>query len=814
MKAIRKEFYIEIVKTKSRFISIFLIVALGVAFFTGILSTEPDMRLSADKFYDDGNLMDIRVVSTTGITDDIINEINDIEGVELVKGTYWSDYINVIDGKEGVVSLQSYTQGINDPILSSGRLPQSNKECIVESLYAEEKEIKIGDIISLSSGNEVPIEGTINSNNFEVTGIYTTPYYIGIDRGNTTIGNGKVNGVIMVDSDAFNIPAYTSCYVLVEGARDYVAYSDKYNDLVDEIKVKIEKYTKEKAEELYKTNAFMPQFYVLDRNSIQTYGEFDQDAERIGNIGKVVPLVFFIVAALVSLTTMTRMVEEQRTQIGTLKALGYKKREVADKYIKYGLLATISGSIIGGVLGSVILPRVIIDAYKMLYTLDEILTPINAPYFLLSCVLAITLVTLATYLSCYKELMESPAMLMRPAPPKKTKKLLLERIPFIWKRLNFSRKSTIRNILRYKKRVFMTLFGISGCMALLVVGFGIKDSINSVIGIQYDELHIYDMVLGLENGVTNEELNNIKDNLETNENIENYLIIKNSSLTLEKDDSSYSGNIYLTDEPDRFTDFIKLRDRKKHKEYSMDNDTIMISEKTAGKLDVGEGDTITLAISESEKYQFEIGHVVENYVFHNVYLTKDLYEKVIGKAEYNQIIIQLTEEGKAKEENVVEELLKIDGISGASYIDKMRNKFDDMLGSLDVITVVIVIAAGGLAFIVLYNLNNINISERKRELATLKVLGFYDIEVSKYIYRENIIITIIGIALGTLFGIILHKFVITTAEVDVVMFGRSVDFLSFVWSGLLTILFAVIVNVSMHFKLKKVDMATSLKSVE
>lgn len=812
MKAVKKEFYVEIRKTKSRFISILIIVALGVAFFAGICSTEPDMRLSADKFYDDGKLMDIRVVSpmivteggVLGITEDIVKEIEKIDGVKISRGAYLVDYINRIGDKEGVVSLQSYTEGINEPVMQEGRLPKELNECIVEKAYAKNNNLKIGDKITFSSGNDTPTEMSIKETTFTVTGIYTSPYYIGRDRGTTTIGNGKIDGVAMVREEVFLLPVYGTCYITVDGAEEKEAYTDEYNETVEEVKKKIENYVK----------GFEGAWYVLDRTSIQTYGEFDQDAKRIGNIGKVIPVVFFIVAALVSLTTMTRMVEEQRTQIGTLKALGYTKAEVASKYIRYALLASIIGSLIGGIFGSLVLPRVIINAYNMLYSIETILTPINIFYFTLACGVAVILVTLATVFSCYREMMDCPAALMRPEPPKKTRKIFLEHIPVIWNKINFGGKSTIRNLVRYKKRLFMTLFGISGCMSLLVVGFGVKDSINSIIGIQYDELHRYDTVLGLESSLSDEDRENIEKKLSDNKEVRDYIFIRNSSLILEGNDTSLTGFIYVAEDTEKFTDFIKLRDREKHENYVMSDSRIMISEKAADKLEVSKGDTIELVFGDTDRYEAVVGDIVENYVYHNIYMTQSMYEKLMGKAEYNQILISLTNEGKKNEEKLIEELLKCSGVSGVSYIDKMRSGFEDMLGSMDVIIAVIIIAAGGLAFIVLYNLNNINISERRRELATLKVLGFYDIEVSRYIYRENVIITIIGIVAGAFLGVVLHRFVIVTAEVDMVMFGRNVEPLSFVWSSLLTILFAVIINLSMHYKLKKVDMATSLKSVE
>lgn len=794
----------EIRRTKSRFISIMAIVALGVAFFAGICSTEPDMRLSADNFYDEGKLMDIRILSPAGITEQTVKSISETEGVKLAKGAYQSEFMNKIDDKEGVISLQSYTEGINEPVIKEGRLMETANECMVEESYASGYGLKPGDVITLSSGNDIPVQASLSENTFKITGIYTTPYYIGMDRGTTDIGNGKINGIIMVKEDVFLQPVYSVCYVLADGAEEKHAYTGEYDEIVDKTKAAVERSLKGQE----------GAYYVLDRSSIQTYMEFDQDAERIGNIGKVVPVVFFIVAALVSLTTMTRMVEEQRTQIGTFKALGYTRREVAGKYIKYALLASVTGSVAGGIFGSLVLPRVIITAYRMLYRLDTILTPINIFYFSLACAAAIALVTLATVAACFRELTECPAALMRLEPPKKTKKVFFEHIPFLWRRISFSGKSTIRNLVRYKKRLFMTLFGISGCMALLVVGFGVKDSINSIVGIQYDELHIYDIVLGLENNMSAENRADIEDKLRTDKNVRDWIFIRNSSLTLEGDDVSLTGYVYVTDDSDKFSDFIKLRDRRSHEAYKMADDGVMISEKAADRLGVSEGDDITLTFGGTDRYKVNVAAVVENYVYHNIYMTEAVYERLTGEAHYNQVLISLTSDGRSREDDITEELLTYDGVSGVSYIDKMRGKFDDMLGSMDIIVAVIIIAAGSLAFVVLYNLNNININERKRELATLKVLGFYDIEVSRYIYRENVIITIIGIVAGAFLGAVLHRFVIVTAEVDMVMFGRNVEALSYVWSGLLTVLFAVIINISMHYKLKRVDMAASLKSVE
>jgi len=417
-------------------------------------------------------------------------------------------------------------------------------------------------------------------------------------------------------------------------------------------------------------------------------------------------------------------------------------------------------------------------------------------------------------MACFKELVAAPAVLMRPVAPKAGKRVLLERIPFIWKRLNFSRKSTIRNLFRYKKRLFMTLFGIGGCMSLLMVGFGLSDSINAVITNQYGEITHYDMVVSIDKNATEQQLEEMYAYLSEKEGIESYLSIRNGSGTLSYNDKSSSTYIYVTDDTEKFETYFTLRHRDDKSKVHMEKNGVVITEKMAAKLGISIGDTVMLKISDTVMAEVKVTEIVENYVYHNVYMSKELYTSLFGEAANNEILLSFNETGIAGEKTIAEELLAMEAGAGTTYIDAMKSKFAEMLDTLDIIVVVVVVAAGALAFVVLYNLNNINITERKRELATLKVLGFYDGEVSQYIFRENIIITIGGIILGVFGGIFLHKYVITTIEVDMVMFGRDMSVVSALYSILITLIFSLIVNVFMHFKLKKVDMATSLKSAE
>lgn len=803
MKAFRKEFYMEIRRSFSRYFSIFMIVALGVAFFAGVRSAEPDMRMSADKLYDESALMDVRMLSNVGVSSDDVDVVSKLPEVNKAEGIYHYDFLSFCDGKSNVVTVMSVNDSVNKVTLTDGCMPNNDFECIVDSNYMDSKGLKIGDTIKLESDNEIGVSHILKNDEYTISGSFNYSYYLGMDRGTSTIGTGKVEGLVALNKNCFLSDKFTELYVILEGTTNLQSYSDEYNQKVDSCTEKLETVFRENIKKEY---GDMPELatYVLDRQSIQSFVEFDQDATRIGNIGKVFPLVFFIVAAFVSLTTMTRMVEEQRVLIGTYKALGYSKLTVSLKYILYALSATLAGGLFGGYLGSKILPYIIIDAYKILYHLSDVVTPINTVYYTWAVLIAVACVVLATVFSIFGTLMSTPATLMRPAPPKKGKRVFLERIGFIWKHLNFSKKSTVRNLVRYKKRLFMTLFGISGCMALLLVGYGLKDSINSVINIQYNEIRTYDMVL----------FSNNSGSIDYPDGVDETMNVYESAVTFSNDKDTLTGYVNVIPNDAKVDEFLTFRDRNSHETYKLDNNGVILSEKAASKLGLEVGDKLTIKLSDTEEYTVNISHICENYIYHNVFMTEEYYKHIFGDVSYNEVFVKLTSDGKAKEEEITTNLLKQDSVFTVTYIDNLKERFNDMLGSLDVVTVVLIVSAAGLAFIVLFNLNNINVNERIRELATLKVLGFYDGEISEYVYRENIIITIIGIILGMGVGKLLHRFVIETAEIDLVMFGRNINAPSYLYAIALTVLFAIIVNVGMHFKLKKIDMATSLKSVE
>lgn len=559
-----------------------------------------------------------------------------------------------------------------------------------------------------------------------------------------------------------------------------------------------------------------PTWYVWGRDKVTSTESFGQDAGRISNIGKFFPVIFFLVAALVSLTTMTRMIEEQRQQIGTLKALGYSDGVIAFKYFAYAMLSTVSGALAGVVVGEKILPWVIMNAYGMLYTgLPYYMTPLNWEQGGLAILASAACTGVATIAACYKELAAGPAELMRPEAPKNGKRIFLERIGVLWKHLNFTQKSTVRNLVRYKKRFFMTVIGIGGCMGLILVGFGLQDSITAIAKNQFVSLFTYQANAVLNSDVDESEKEALQTDLENYSGIDELLEMYCQNIELQTDKKTVDAVLEVPKELTNFNDFYAFRDRKSGEVYEFPTDGgAAISEKTATMLGVKAGDTVQLKKGD-DIVDVKISIIVENYVRHYLYLAPDLYEELFGGApDYNQLLMKYQDTSSNYETALGEKIMTYDGVAAISFTSDLIDQIDNMLRSLDIVIVVLIVSAGLLAFVVLYNLNNINITERQRELATLKVLGFFDGEVASYVYRENMVLTLFGVIAGMGIGTFLHHCVIQTVEVDMMMFGRNVFPRSYGWSALITMAFALFVNFMMFYRLRKIDMIESLKSVE
>ena len=611
--------------------------------------------------------------------------------------------------------------------------------------------------------------------------------------------------------------AYVS---LINGQAQYEDGVSKIEDAKNELNKSIEQLTLSKAEfNIQKHDALRElsdaqleidkmegKWIVLDRNSHYSYRDYGACADRMDGIAKVFPVFFFLVAALVCMTTMTRMVDEQRNEMGTLKALGYSKLQIASKYIIYALIASILGSILGCSLGMYLFPTVIFNAWNTLYNIDQIKFLFQPGLILLASGSVTGITLLATLYSIYSELIEMPSQLMRPKAAKAGKKILLERISFIWKRLSFLQKVTARNIFRYKKRFFMTIIGITGCSALLVAGFGINDSISDIVNQQYNVIYHYDATVSAKTSEITSQIKSLKGVKDVYE--EDHLAV-----TTKIENKDISTTVHIISNDKKFKDFCTLFNG--NKEFDLDDSSVLISQKMATKLNKKAGDTIKIKDANNKVIKAKIKGVFTNYVGHHIYASESLYKSWNTSAKTTHIyLIKSKKTTKKFERNLGNKIMNIDSVQSVTFYSSLQKNFKDMIKSISYIVVVLVISAACLAFVVLYNLSNVNISERKREIATIKVLGFTRKEVDAYINRETILLTILGSLIGLGIGIGLHHLIMNLAEMDDIMFGRTINSISYVISFVMTIGFNAIINLCMHKKLNNIQMVESLKAVE
>ena len=1106
--ALNKDFIRDILKSKGRFLSIVAIVALGVAFFTGVKSSPIVMKTSSDKYYDKYNLMDIRLISTLGLTDKDVDDIKNIEGVEGVYPTYSIDVISIYNSTEKVLKvhgldlnkLNDKKNYINQLKLIKGRLPQKSGECVLEIPKIKALNYPIGSEISLSSGKDDKLSKSLSKSKYKVVGYVETPYYLSQEKGNSSIGGGVIEGAIMIPESDFKMDTYTEMFLTVKSAKELDTYGDEYSNLVktvtdkienmknklttrrynevvkkaedkiqkqedklskakkdfdkgkkeyeenklkseneikeaenkildaseqiedgkaqlknekkrafeqiEEGKVKLasaetdlkngqkkyqtalkkfnsnkktaeseikkaesdleelsnqiddlkngnkliekqlqneqlseverselenklnenlyilsvmqqkykdgtdklesskselllgekklketkatleasekkianektklkssEKLAEEKfkkaEEELYQRENQIeeaklelkenkaklktelnkakkelqeaeekiadgeekikdakkqikkiekPTLYILDRDSHQSFVEYEGCANSIDALAKIFPVFFFAVAALVCLTTMTRMVDEQRINIGTLKGLGYKTSQISKKYILYALIACITGSILGLAIGFSVFPTVIFFAYGMMYSIENIVYVFSIPIAIGITSLALIIITLSAYMACRKELKETPAILMRPKAPKSGKRILLERVPFIWNRFSFISKVTVRNIFRYKKRFLMTVLGIAGCTALILTGFGIKDSIEMILTGQYGTLFKYDMSLVIQSDMTDKQIYELRKNLSDIDEINKYEFFSYENGDIKVNNTTKEITIVVPENLKKMDKFIHLQDRKTQNPIKLNNKGIVLTEKIARDLGVKAGDEIELINSDDKKAKIKVSHITENYISHYAYISPENYIKLFEKdLDFNRLIGILNNPSVKIEDKLSKKLFDIETVDGITFNTASKETFHNTIKNLNYVVLIMIISAGALAFVVLYNLTNVNISERIREIATIKVLGFYDKEVSAYIYRENIILTIIGTVVGLGLGTILHKFIMVTVEIQSMMFGRVIDISSYFIAAVLTIVLSLFVNLAMFYKLRNVKMVESLKSVD
>ena len=813
-----KHIFMKIKDNYKRFLSLICMAFLGVGFYVGIQSSSPDMLKTLDNFYDENNVYDISVISNVGLTEDDLLKLSKIKNVELAINIQEKDSYLEIEENNYVVKLIEYNSQMNNVYIKEGRLPKNNNEVSVDNALLENNNLKLGDNI------------TIDGKKYSIVGNVISPLYFSAERPNSNLGSGKVDYYIYVYNGSLDLEAYSNIYITVKGAKKHLTNSDSYKKLINNVKKDIDlikdKQQDIRYDELYsdiietsemygisidESKFIKPKWYIYDRLDNTSYKELINASDNLKKIGNIFPIIFFAISVLVSLISMMRMIEEDRVENGTLKSLGYNSFHITLKYVIYSLLATTIGSSVGAIFGSYMIPNVIWNIYKKIFFIPKFIYLLKSDYNALGLWICILCICGTSVIVCIKNLREVPANLMRPKAPKSGKKILLERINFIWKKLKFSDKITIRNIFRYKSRVITTILGIAGCTALILAGFGLKDSIKDVIDFQFNNIIKYDKML-----MTNESINqiDIEKELLNDDKVENYTNVNTQNIKVLFNDEQHEVTMITPDDFKSISKSISLIDLKTNNIIdNIGDNSCIISEKTAKLLDIDVGDKISLLDNDNNKYDIKVSYIIKNYINQYLYINKNTYNNLFNNYKINSILISLKEEDKNSKEFDKKYISNGYALTIVD-IDDIKSSMSDMLSSIDSIVAILIIAAASLAFVVLYNLSNINISERKREIATLKVLGFYPSEVDKYINRETVLLTILGIGIGLLFGSYLSHFIISTCEPDYIMFDRHVYTLSYFYSLFITVIFTIIVTIVTHFNLKKINMVTSLKNVE
>lgn len=824
----------EIKRTFTKFLSIFAICALGVAFFAGIRATSPDMKEAGDRLYNTYNLSDISVISTSGLTADNIRDLESIEGIQAVRASLFvdamargtgekeknlrlysmpiklkSEYAPLIDliPDYGIDTSPEYE--MNGVEIVSGRMPLNDTEIALDNTLEGSLVKQLGDEITLTTSG-----GTVT---LRVVGFIRSPMYISMfERGTSSIGNGTSDGFAYASGNAISslgtkLPVmsllntyYTRADIVISGKEGLSAYSDEYEALVNEVTDRIEDYASTQS----------GTWYIQDRSGNPGYSDYSENTDRIAAVGDVFPLIFFIVAALVCLTTMTRMVEEQRIEMGTMKALGYGGWQIAMKYAVYAMSACISGGVVGAIIGFKLFPYVIMKGYSIMYYLGKLETPYRADIAFMAIAAMAVCTAAATFSACYASLKEVPATLMRPKAPKAGRRVLLEKIPFIWKKLSFTSKVTVRNLFRYKKRFFMSVIGIAGSGALLVTAFGLNDSIFGIIEKQFGDIWQMDVQAYVYEAMPLADMQELLGKNPANDDFDSVMFCLDSQMECKNGGRSQSG-VHLLGVESAGSMAGRINLHNGGTPVTLDDSGVVVTAKLAETLSIKAGDEINMRTGGEDHLMRVIG-VADNYVYHYVYITAAYYETVFGKAmQYNGFMGNL-KDGLTDEtmDAMSSQLLSDSRMYTVRTIGSIYASVWDSLSILNYVVLVLILGSGMLTFVVMLNLTNINIGERMRELATLRVLGFYDKEMYAYIFRENNALSVIGAFVGLVFGKIMHLFVIRTCEVDMVMFVRSAKPLSYVYAFALTIVFSLIVNLLMRPKVRAIDMVESLKSAE
>ncbi|MBR4342705.1 MAG: ABC transporter permease [Lachnospiraceae bacterium] len=856
----------EIRSSLARYLAIFAIIALGVGFFSGLKVSQEAFLDAGDRFIKENNMFDYRLVSTIGLTDEDVKEAEKLPGVEYAVPAYQAEAI-IYDGlKESVSRFHSIDYKINTLSLKSGRMPEKTGEILADGRYFSSADI--GKKITISDNNRPEDLDKFIIKEYEIVGTAFTPIYLNYERGTTSVGNGTVTSFFYVISDCFNMEAYTDIYVTMQ--EKYEIYSDEYREFIDSGKSVFESFLEERADIRYKAlysdaekeindnkqklddalqqflqggglleigkeeleekqqeynNAKQmiedaekklaefkaPSTFILTRDENIGYVCFENDSGIVDGVAVVFPVFFFLVAALVCVTTMSRMIEEQRTQIGVLKALGYSSIVIMGKYIIYSGSAAITGCIGGFFLGCKVFPSIIWKVYGLLYGFSDIRYIFNVKLFLISLAVSLLCSVGTTWISCKKDLRMMAAQLMRPKSPKSGKRIFLERITGLWKKIPFLHKVSLRNIFRYRGRFIMMMLGIGGCTGLLVTGYGLSDSITEIADEQYTRIMIYDELITYSEVMDDDAIVEFKEKF--NGKIESFMPIYQTSVDPVDTGAYRSLSLTVFASEEGWTDVILLHDQTgKQLDFPGIGEVILTSN-VAKANSVKVGDKITFRDSDFNEFQLKITGICENYFNSYAYISRETYENELEKTTPFKSAFVCIKDGNDIHEAAAA-FMDDENVSAVSVNADTREMFSKMMQTMNYIVILVISCAAALAFIVLYNLTNINITERIREIATIKVLGFYSGETAAYVFRENIALTAMGAVFGLPLGFALQRYVMSQIKIDMVTFDIHINGITYVYAILYTMAFALFVSGVMYFKLAKINMAESLKSVE
>lgn len=784
----------EIKTSFKRFLSLIIISFLGVAVFVGINSAPINMIESLDNYLDEKDAYDIKITSNKGITDKSISEIK-YEDIDNIEGSKTLDF--EVDAKETsyVVRVHSYNkQSVNKLKLIDGNLPKADDEIVIEDMLLKKENLNIGDYITLKDEKSI-----LNNKKLKIVGTVESALYFSYQENNqkicsTNIGTGIVKYFIYTPEDNIKFNFYTEAYVTVKDAKNLLTDSEEYNEKIDKVKNELSS----------------DGFIVTDRRDDSTYSNFIDSCNSIRDLSKLFPVVFFIISIFISLVTMSRMAEANRGEIGALKSLGFSNSHILFKYILYASVATITGGIIGAVVGLITIPSIIWNIYKILFTIPNYVVKVEYIYIIEGILISFVCICGTTIITVIKNTRINTAELLRPKAPKNGKRVWLEYITFIWKRISFSHKVTIRNMFRYKVRAFMTIIGVAGCTALLLSGFGLRGSVKNIPNYQYREVFQYNDMVYINPSMLKEPIKDVF----ADKDIKQYVLNYSRNINMNKDGIKSDMNLMVPDNIDNFSEIFKLKDIKTNEELDLKDNEAIVTSKFAYIYNLKVGDSFTFTDDDGKEYTMVIGGICKHYVNHYVFINKTTWEKMSGNYIYNTAFLKTSDLSSEENQELASKLLEHDGILQVDIMDTITENIENMLNSLNSVVIILILFSAALSFVVMYNLSNINIVERKREIATLKVLGFYNSEVDNYIIKENIILTLIGIILGLFGGYYFTEVLISTVEMERLRFIYDISWQSYLVSGVLALIFTIIVNVVTHFSLKKIDMLDSLKSVE